>query len=100
VGSDHEWRQRHRSPHRQLYALGRRLRPHHAAPREINSRPQPETGRSRDDFFSSLFTRITIWLADAQNGIENFFARAGNLGRVNTNELCVDESRTANWADD
>jgi hypothetical protein len=42
-------------------------------------------------FFSSLFTRITAWLADAQNGITDFFAKVGTFGRVNTEELCVDD---------
>ncbi|MDO8728833.1 MAG: hypothetical protein Q7K26_02955, partial [bacterium] len=39
-------------------------------------------------FFTNLFARITVWLADAANGIGDFFAN-----RVRTKELCVsDES--------
>ena len=41
-----------------------------------------------DNFFNNLFTRITTWLANAANGIGDFFAN-----RVRTKELCVsDES--------
>ena len=36
------------------------------------------------NFFKNLFTRITAWLADAANGIGDFFAN-----RVRTKELCV-----------
>jgi hypothetical protein len=42
-------------------------------------------------FFASLFTRITTWFADTANGIGDFFAQVGNFGRVNTDELCVDD---------
>jgi hypothetical protein len=36
-------------------------------------------------------TNLIAWLADAQNGITDFFANVGNFGRVNTDELCVDD---------
>jgi hypothetical protein len=36
---------------------------------------------------SSLASRS--WFANAANGIGDFFARVGNFGRVNTDELCV-----------
>ncbi len=54
-----------------------------------SSTPQSQSFAS--SFFSNLFARITAWLADATNGITDFFARVGNFGRVNTDELCVDD---------
>ncbi|MDO8576433.1 MAG: DUF5011 domain-containing protein, partial [bacterium] len=38
-------------------------------------------------FLTNLFARVTEWLADAGNGIADFFA-----GRVHTKELCVGEN--------
>ena len=40
-----------------------------------------------DSFFSNLFARITVWLADATNGVGKLFA-----GEVHTKELCVTKS--------
>jgi len=37
-------------------------------------------------FFSNLFTKITTWLADATNGIGDFFAN-----RIRTKEICVSD---------
>ncbi|OGG49101.1 hypothetical protein A2704_00395 [Candidatus Kaiserbacteria bacterium RIFCSPHIGHO2_01_FULL_54_36b] len=46
--------------------------------------PATEQGSFPSRFFSSLFTRLTQWFADAGNGIADFFAK-----RVRTDELCV-----------
>ena len=35
---------------------------------------------------------LIAWLADAANGITDFFAQVGNFGRVNTGELCTTTS--------
>jgi len=51
-----------------------------------------EEGSFTSRFFASLFARLTQWFADAANGIEDFFARVGNFGRVNTDELCTTKS--------
>jgi hypothetical protein len=40
-------------------------------------------------FFSSLFTRLTEWFADATNGIRDFYASIVHSDRVETKELCV-----------
>lgn len=45
-----------------------------------------------NNFLKNLFAKITMWLADAANGIGDFFARVGNFGRVNTDELCMKKS--------
>ena len=37
----------------------------------------------------SIFAQIARWLANAANGIESIFAKVGNFGKVNTDELCV-----------
>ena len=37
----------------------------------------------------SLFAQIARWLASAANGIGSIFAKVGNFGKVNTDELCV-----------
>lgn len=51
------------------------------------------TSTPLDTFASSLlhsiFSQITRWLANAANGIGSIFAKVGNFGRVNTDELCV-----------
>jgi hypothetical protein len=49
----------------------------------------PEAGNDTftNRFFSSLFTRITAWFANAANGITKFFA-----GEVHTDKLCVGEA--------
>jgi len=55
------------------------------------SSPEIPEGSFTSRFFTSLFTHITAWLADAANGIGDIFASVGNFGRVNTEELCVDD---------
>ena len=59
---------------------------------------EPASGTSSTDqssftsrFFASLVARLTQWFADTTTGITDFFAHVGNFGRVNTNELCVDD---------
>ena len=51
--------------------------------------PDPEVDNFTNRFFSSLFARLTAWFADTANGINDFFARVGDFGQVNTDELCV-----------
>lgn len=41
---------------------------------------------------SSTWTHDHAWLANAGSGITDFFARVGNLARVNTGELCVGQT--------
>jgi len=41
------------------------------------------------NFLNNIFVQLTQWFADAANGITDFFAKVGNFGRVNTDELCV-----------
>ena len=40
-------------------------------------------------FFSNLFSRITTWLGEAGNGIENIFAKIINSDKIKTKEICV-----------
>ena len=51
----------------------------------------PDAGSASESFltsfFSNLFAKITIWLADAGNGIKDFFAN-----RIHTKELCVSDT--------
>ncbi|MDP3646313.1 MAG: tail fiber domain-containing protein [bacterium] len=54
----------------------------------IASSTQPEHGSFAANFFSNLFARITAWLADAANGITDFFAQRGHF----SNELCVGDT--------
>ncbi len=47
----------------------------------------PESRLFVTNFFSNLFARTTIWFADAENGIGDFFAN-----RVRTQELCLSDT--------
>ncbi|MGA7884031.1 MAG: immunoglobulin-like domain-containing protein [Terrimicrobiaceae bacterium] len=53
----------------------------------------PASSTPADTFASgllrSIFAQIARWLANAANGIESIFAKVGNFGKVNTDELCV-----------
>jgi hypothetical protein len=41
------------------------------------------------NFFSSVFSHVTMWLADAGNGIKDLFVGNVHAKSVNTDELCV-----------
>ena len=60
-------------------------------PNDASSSPVSST--PADTFASgllrSMFAQIARWLANAANGIESIFAKVGNFGKVNTDELCV-----------
>ena len=53
----------------------------------------PASSTPADTFASgllrSIFAQIARWLSNAANGIESIFAKVGNFGKVNTDELCV-----------
>ena len=51
---------------------------------ELATTTEPAADTFAGRFFTSLFARITAWLADAANGIGDFFA-----ARIHTDELCV-----------
>jgi hypothetical protein len=59
-----------------------------AASTDSTGSPQADTSFTTR-FFSSLFVRLTAWLADATNGIHNFYASIVHSDRVETKELCV-----------
>jgi len=46
-----------------------------------------EKGSTTERFLKNLFARITKWLADAGNGIGDFFAN-----RIRTKEVCISDS--------
>ena len=60
---------------------------------DASSTPAAATSTPSDTYASgllhSLFAQIARWLASAANGIGSIFAKVGNFGRVNTDELCI-----------
>ena len=42
--------------------------------------------------FKALVEHLVEWFAEATNGIADFFAKVGNFGRVNTDQLCTKKS--------
>jgi hypothetical protein len=57
--------------------------------------PEISEGSFTTRFFSSLLTRIRTWLADAQNGITDFFARRGHFEELCVDDVCVTRDQFA-----
>ncbi|MFA6415809.1 MAG: tail fiber domain-containing protein, partial [Candidatus Paceibacterota bacterium] len=49
----------------------------------------PTSTSFSERFFGNLFSRITTWLGEAGNGVENIFAKIINSDKVKTKEICV-----------
>jgi hypothetical protein len=52
----------------------------------------PDALSFAQSFWVSIKSQITQWLANASNGIDQFFANVGNFHTVNTDKLCVNKS--------
>jgi hypothetical protein len=77
-----------RNTHRRHWSLAKSIRDLNLKLEDLaTTTPEIAAGTFTSRFFSSLFTRITAWFANAANGIGDFFPRRGFF-----EEVCVKDA--------